>query len=167
MKITEKHLKELRSCELYKHLLPRYQKCVEWMIKEYIKQIEEENIETTVYFVASKSNDSIKIHSPLKVEINQRRLLNLNVKDFDFGLQFTSDKFMPFFGDLEIGLFKNFHGDTEGIEDGDICLVKSKICDDVWLTTKEKTGFFELDCSYLDSGEGLIVLATLVNVETK
>lgn len=167
MKITEKHLKELRSCELYQSMLPRYQKSIEWIIKEYIKQTEEENIETNVYYVTVKSNDAIKIHSPIPAQINQRRLLNLGVKNFDFGLQFMSDKFMPFFGDSEIGLFRNFYGEIDDIEDGDVCLVKSKICDDVWLVTKEKTGFFELDCSYLDSGEGLIVLATLVNIETK
>ena len=39
MKITEKHLKELRDCELYQSILPRYQKNIEWMQKynEYYK----------------------------------------------------------------------------------------------------------------------------------
>ena len=169
MKITEKHLKELRDCKLYQSILPRYQKNIEWMLKEYIKATEEDNITTKVYFVTALKNDSIKIHSPVDLEINRRRLLSLSALDFDFGLQFSSDKFMPFFGDLEIALFKNLPNgfDMNDIENGDICLVKSKISDEVWLTTKEETGFFELDCSYLDSGEGLIVLATMINIETR
>ena len=139
MKITEKHLKELRQCELYQNILPRYQKNIEWMLKEYIKATEEDNITTKVYFVTILKNDSIEIHSPLDVEVNRRRLLNLSALDFDLN----------------------------DIENGDICLVKSKVSDEIWLATKEETGFFELDCSYLDSGEGLVVLATMINIETR
>ena len=166
MKINEKHLKELRSCELYQNMLPRYQKNVEWIIKEYIKFTEEENITTKVYFVTPRKNDSIKIHSPLDVEINRRRLLNLNALDFDFGLQFMSDKFMPFFGDSEIALFNGSRPMSE-LENGDICLVRTKNGGDHYLVTKEETGFFELDCNYLDSGEGLVLVGTLVNIETR
>lgn len=166
MKITEKHLKELRQCELYQSILPRYQKNIEWMLREYIKATEEENITTKVYFVTPRKNDSIKIHSPLDVEVNQRRLLNLNALDFDFGLQFTSDKFMPFFGESEIALFNGLR-EMDELENGDICLVRTKIAGDHYLVTKEETGFFELDCSYLDSGEGLILIGTLVNIETR
>ena len=36
-----------------------------------------------------------------------------------------------------------------------------------WLATKENTGFFTLDCEYLDSGEALVLLGKLINVETK
>ena len=86
MKINEKHLKELRNCELYQHMLPRYQKSVEWIIKRYIELTEDENIETTSYFVTKQENGAIKLHSPLKVNIMQRRLLNLNDLDFEFGL---------------------------------------------------------------------------------
>lgn len=166
MKITEKHLKELRECELYQSILPRYQKSIEWILKEYIKATEEENITTKIYFVTSKKTGGIKIHSPLDVGINRRRLLNLSALDFNFGLQLTSDEFMPFFGDSEIALFNSLCSMDE-LENGDVCLVRSKITGDHYLVTKEETGFFELDCSYLDSGEGLILIGTLVNIETR
>ena len=166
MKINEKYLKELRSCELYQHLLPRYKKSIEWIIKTYIELSEKENIPTKVYFVTKQKNDSIKIHSPLEVEINQRRLLNLNVLDFDFGLYFTSNTFMPFLGEKEIGLFEATNYIDE-IEDGDICLLADKIEDKLWLATKEKTGFFTLDCEFLDGGEALVLLGKLVNIETR
>lgn len=166
MKINEKHLKELRQCELYQRILPRYQKNIEWMLKEYIKATEEENIETRVHFVTPMENGTIKLHSVIKENINQRRLLNLNVIDFDFGLHFISDKFMPFFGENEIALFEET-GDMKTLENGDVCLVSSKIDGKIWLTTKEETGFFELDCTYLDDGAGLILLGKLVNIETR
>ena len=166
MKINEKHLKELRKCELYQRILPRYQKNIEWMLREYIKATEEENIETRVHFVTPMEDGTIKIHSVIKDNVNQRRLLNLNATDFDFGLHFVSDKFMPFFGENEIALFKETE-DIETLENGDICLVSSKIDGKIWLTTKEETGFFELDCTYLDDGAGLVLLGKLVNIETR
>lgn len=166
MKINEKHLKELRQCELYQHILPRYQKNIEWMFREYIKATEEENIETSVHFVTPMENGTIKLHSVIKDNINQRRLLNLNTTDFDFGLHFISDKFMPFFGEKEIALFEKTE-DMKTLENGDICLVSSKIDGKIWLATKEETGFFELDCTYLDDGAGLILLGKLVNIETR
>lgn len=166
MKINEKHLKELRQCELFQHILPRYQKNIEWMLREYIKATEEENIETKVYFVTPIKNGSIKLHSPIMDSINQRRLLNLNVLGFDFGLYFTSNTFMPFIGEKEIGLFEATNYIDE-IEDGDICLLADKIEDKLWLATKEKTGFFTLDCEFLDSGEALVLLGKLVNIETR
>lgn len=166
MKINEKHLKELRQCELYQYILPRYQKNIEWIFKEYVKITEEENIETRVHFVTLMEDGTIKLHSVIKDNVNQRRLLNLNVTDFDFGLHFVSDKFMPFFGENEIALFEETE-DIETLENGDICLVSSKIDGKIWLTTKEETGFFELDCTYLDDGAGLILLGKLVNIETR
>lgn len=166
MKINEKHLKELRQCELYQHILPRYQKNIEWMFKEYIKITEEENIETKIHFVTPMKDGTVKLHSVIKDNVNQRRLLNLNATDFDFGLHFVSDKFMPFFGENEIALFEETE-DIETLENGDICLVSSKIDGKIWLTTKEETGFFELDCTYLDDGAGLILLGKLVNIETR
>lgn len=166
MKINEKHLKELRQCELYQHILPRYQKNIEWMFKEYIKITEEENIETKIHFVTPMKDGTVKLHSVIKDNVNQRRLLNLNATDFDFGLHFVSDKFMPFFGENEIALFEETE-DIEALENGNICLVSSKIDGKIWLTTKEETGFFELDCTYLDDGAGLILLGKLVNIETR
>ena len=165
MKINEKHLKELRQCELYQHILPRYQKNIEWMLREYIKATEEENIKTKVYFVTAMKNGTIKLHSPITDDINQRRLLNLNVLNFDFGLHFTSDAFMPFLGESEIALFSNSRS-IEELENGDVCLVRTTFGDH-YLVTKEETGFFELDCSYLDDGKNLILIGTLINIETR
>lgn len=166
MKINEKHLKELHECELYQRILPRYQKNIEWMLKEYIKATEEENISTKVHFVTPLKDGVIKLHSAMYEDINQRRLLNLNETSFDFGLYFVSDKFMPFFGKNEVGLFKATSY-MEELENGDICLVMDKIEDKIWLATKEETGFFELDCTYLDDGNGLVLLGKLVNIETR
>lgn len=165
MKINDKQLEELRNCELYQSMLPRYQKSIEWIIKQYIESTEAENIETTSYFVTKQENGAIKLHSPLKVNITQRRLLNLNNLDFDFGLQFTSDYFMPFFGDGETALF-NSSRNIDEIENGDICLIKLKLMKSYYLATKEETGFFNLDCSYLGSEEEVEVLGKLINIET-
>lgn len=165
MKINEKHLKELRQCELYQKILPRYQKNIEWILREYIKATEAENIKTKVQFVTPMDNGTVKLHSPMQEEINQRRLLNLNALNFDFGLYFTSDKFMPFFGEKEIGLFE-ITGCMDDLENGDICLVSDNF-NRMWLATKEETGFFELDCTYLDDGKGLVLLGKLVNIETR
>lgn len=166
MKINDKQLEQLRSCELYQSILPRYQRNIEWIIKEYIKLTEEENIKVKVYFVTPTEDGSIQIHSPIEEEINQRRLLNLNSLNFDFGLYFTSNEFMPFFGEKEIGLIEAIDYIDE-IEDGDICLLADKIENKYWLATKEKTGFFTLDCEYLDNGESIVLLGKLINIETK
>ena len=88
MKINEKHLKELRQCELYQYILPRYQKNIEWMLREYIKATEEENLQTKIHFVTPLKDRTIKLHSPMQDNINQRRLLNLNALNFDFGFYY-------------------------------------------------------------------------------
>lgn len=147
-------------------MLPRYQKNIEWIIKEYIKLTEEENIKVKIHFVTPMEDGSIKMHSPIEEQVNQRRLLNLNSLDFDFGLYFTSDAFMPFFGEREIGLVEATNYMDE-IEDGNICLLADKIEDKYWLATKEKTGFFTLDCEYLDNGEAVVLLGKIVNIETR
>lgn len=166
MKINDKQLKELHSCELYQSMLPRYQKNVEWIIKEYIKLTEDENIKVKVYFVTPMEDGSIQMHSPMEEQINQRRLLNLNSLNFDFGLYFTDNIFMPFFGEKEIGLVEATNYMDE-IEDGDICLLADKMEDKYWLATKEKTGFFTLDCEYLDGREAIVLLGKIVNIETR
>ena len=166
MKINDKQLKELRSCELYQSMLPRNQKIVEWMIREYVKLAEEENIKVKIHFVTPMEDGSIKIYSPKEEQINRRRLLNLNSLGFNFGLYFISDAFMPFFGEKEIGLFEVID-DMSEVENGDICLLIDKIENKHWLATKEETGFFTLDCKYLDNGEALALLGKLVNIETK
>lgn len=166
MKISDKQLRELRSCELYQSMLPRNQRIVEWMIREYIELAEEENIKVKIHFVTPMEDGSIKIHSPKEEQVNQRRLLNLNSLGFDFGLYFTSDTFMPFFGEKEIGLFETID-DMSEVKNGDICLLVDKIEHKYWLATKEETGFFTLDCKYLDNGEALVIFSKLVNIETR
>lgn len=166
MKISDKQLKELRGCELYQSMLPRNQRIVEWMIREYIELAEEENIKVKIHFVTPMEDGSIKIHSPKEEQVNQRRLLNLNSLGFDFGLYFTSDTFMPFFGEKEIGLFETID-DMSEVKNGDICLLIDKIEHKYWLATKEETGFFTLDCKYLDNGEALVIFSKLVNIETR
>lgn len=166
MEINDEQLKELRSCELYQSMLPRNQKIVEWMIREYIKLAEEENIKVKIHFVTPMKDGSIKIHSPKEEQVNQRRLLNLNSLGFDFGLYFTSDTFMPFFGEKEVGLFETVD-DMSEVKNGDICLLIDKIEHKYWLATKEETGFFTLDCKYLDNEEALVIFSKLVNIETR
>ena len=166
MEINDKQLKELRSCELYQSMLPQNQKIVEWIIREYIKLAEEENIKVKIHFVTPLEDGSIKIHNSKEEQVNRRRLLNLNALDFDFGLYFTSDAFMPFFGEKETGLFESVD-DMNKVENGDICLLIDKIENKHWLATKEETGFFTLGCEYLDRGEALVLLGKLVNIETK
>lgn len=167
MKINDKQLKELRSCELYQSMLPRYQKSIEWIIKQYIECTEAENIKTKVYFVTEQKNDSIKIHSPLDVNIRWRRLLNLNEQNFEFGLQFMNDYFMPFFGEGEIALFCGSRPLDE-IEEGSICLIKVGVMNQYFLVTKEETGFFDLHCEFFnDFDEEIKIVGVLTNIETK
>ena len=87
---------------------------------------------------------SIQIYSPIEAQVNQRCLLNLNSLNFDFGLYFSGDRFMPFFGEKEIGLFK-ITNNIDEVENGDICLLVDKMENKYWLATKENTGFFTLD----------------------
>lgn len=166
MKINEKQLKELRNCELYQHMLPRYQKNVEWIIKEYIKLTEAENINTKIHFITKMEDGSIRIHSPLNADINQRRLLNLNILDFEFGLCPTSNAFMPFFGEEEIALFSGPR-DVNEIENGDVCLIRLKGTDQFFLATKEQADFYDLECNYLCAQAQAKIHGTLVNIETK
>ena len=166
MKINDKQLEQLRSCELYQSILPRYQRNIEWIIKKYIKLTEEENIKVKVYFVTPMEDGSIQMYSSIEAQVNQRCLLNLNSLDFDFGLYFSSDIFMPFFGEKETGLFE-ITNNIDEVENGDICLLVDKIENKHWLATKENTGFFTLDCEYLDNGEALVLVGKLVNIETK
>ena len=127
---------------------------------------EEENIKTKIYFVTDQENGSIKIHSPLDYEINQRRLLNLNEINFDFGLKFINNTFMPFFGEKEIALFSNSRSIDE-IDNGDICLIKYKPMNIYFLATKEETGFFELNCRYLCEYNEATIKGVLTNIETE
>jgi hypothetical protein len=94
----------------------------------------------------------------------------LNEFGFDFGLRFTSDCFMPFFGEGEIALF-SLPGPMgiEDVENGTICLIKYDIMNQYFLVTKEASGFFGLDCEHfcgLDE-EGIRLEGILVNIETK
>ena len=165
MKITHKHLQDLRDCELYKSILPRYQKNIEWIFKEYIKLTESENINTKIYFVTPMKDGSVTIHSPIEMDVNRRRLLNLNVVDFEFGLQMITDEFMPFFGENEIALFNGARFVDE-MDDGDLCLIKHSESKKHYLVTKEETGFFTLDCNFFCAYHEAEIKGALVNIET-
>ena len=65
----------------------------------------------------------------------------------------------------ETGLFKKLNNKEE-IEDGDICLVKVKELKQTFLATKETTGFFELDNSFLGENKEIEIIGVLVNIET-
>jgi len=71
---------------------------------------------------------------------------------------------MPFLGENDIGLFRNAL--KEDIENGTICLVKKELMNGFFLATKEETGFFEFDGTFLDSGDKITVVGALVNIET-
>ena len=104
------------------------------------------------------------IQSPISYNVKRRRLENLNVIDFDFGLEFVNDNYMPFFTSSDVALFKE---PTEDVEAGDMCLVKDKYLNNWYLAFKEMNGFFELDGSFLYEGDSINVVGVLVNIESK
>lgn len=166
MKIDKNQLDELRQCKIYQNILPRYQKVIEWIFEQYLELSDNEKIRgIETYYIVPQENGSIKTESLIVTNINRRKLLNLDALDFDFGLKFTSNKFQPFFGLYETGLFKKLNNKEE-IEDGDICLVKVKELKQTFLATKEETGFFELDTSFLGENEEIEIIGVLVNIET-
>ena len=168
MKITQQELDELRQCEIYNQLAPRQKRVIEWLFKEYIDQTnKEETIETDVYIITKDPNlSSVKLIPTGKRLIRRRQLLNLDLLDFSYGIAFPNDDFMPFFGTNETGLFSNWR-DVEVLENGDVCLVRHRLMGRTFLVTKEETGYFELDCSYLGTIEECELLGILENIETR
>lgn len=154
--------------EDYDKLSPRHQRIVAWTIKEYldIEEKSNERIPTEIWTVDTPMGEPIHkfVDSPITHNIMRRRLDNLNVIDFDYGIRFSDDSYMPFFCEGDTALFCDFY---DGPDTGDMCLVKSKICNNWWLAFKEENGFFELNGSFLDNGEGILVVGILVNIESK
>ena len=154
--------------EDYEKLSPRHQRIVAWTIKEYL-DIEEktnERIPVEIWTVDTPMGEPIHkfVDSPITHDITRRRLDNLNVIDFDYGVRFSDDSYMPFFGEGDTALFCELCDEPDA---GDMCLVKSKICNNWWLAFKEENGFFELDGSFLDDGDGVLVVGVLVNICSK
>ena len=166
MKITQEHWDELHQCALYKELLPRNQKIVDWVIREYLESSLKESIPVQIYSVVNQDCGTIKICKLHYDEVNQRNLLDLNALDFNIGLKFDNNHFMPFFGKDDIALFNVMYPIDE-IENSDICLVKLKSEKKFFLATKEETGYFKLDSGFLGTDEEIEILGVLINVETK
>ena len=152
----------------YEKLSPRHKRIIDWTIKEYL-DIEEkinEKIPTEIWKIDTPMGEPIHKfnQSPITKNIIRRQLENLDAIEFDYGIEFTDDTYMPFFTKSDIALF-NTPADEPEI--GDMCLIKSKICSNWWLDFKEENGFFELNGSFLDDGDGILVVGILVNIESK
>lgn len=160
-----KFLKDETVMDLYTKLSPRHRKIIDWTIREYasIEKDADKLMETDIYTIQTSIGEPIKFNSPISLSISRRHLDNLDALDFDFGLKFLCNKrYMPFFTDIDTALFKR-----QEPEVGDLCLVKFKVGGAHWLCFMEENGFFELDGSYLDDGEGIEIVGVLVNIETK
>ena len=163
-KFDKDELQELRDCELIQKLNKRHRKIVEWQIRQYleIESISNEEIPTEIFTVKGSKSEPIDFEKPQNYIVNRRKLENLNNLEFDFGLYFYLENYMPFFTDQDVGLFK-----AAEPEAGDMCLVKAKVAKAYWLAFKEENGFFDLDGDFLDDGEGVEIVGVLVNIETR
>lgn len=152
----------------YEKLNPRRQRIVAWTIKEYldIEEKSSERIPVKVWTIDVPMGRPITnfVDSPNKFNIKRRGLENLDKIDFDFGLMFTNDEYMPFFTKNDIALFNT---PSENIESGDMCLLKDKYLNNWFIAFKEENGFFELDGSFLDKGDAVTVVGVLVNIYSK
>ena len=166
MQIEPRQWDELRNCTIYKNLKPKYQKIMDWCFEQYTDLTNNEDyIETTVFFIDTNKDGSISLTDSGRQKINRRQLQNLDALNFEFGIDFMTNKFMPFFSASDIALFSNPRPVNE-IDDGDICLVRLKGLDSLYLATKEEVGFFELSCEYLGEHDSVAVIGILENVET-
>ena len=153
---------ELHQCELYRGLLPRYKRVIDWAFEQYNSISREDKVSAVVAEISDKgSNGAFKLEMDSNVLISRRELLGLDELDFNFGVHFHSNEFMPYFGVNETALFG--HRDTEF---GDICFVGSPGTQEYWLATREETGWFELGGEYLGEYEDLNIFGTLVNIRT-
>lgn len=154
--------------EDYEKLSPRHQRIVAWTIKEYldIEEKSSERIPVEVWTVNTPMGEPIHkfVGSPVTHNIKRRQLENLNATDFDYGVKFDNESYMPFFCEGDIALFVEPLDEPDA---GDMCLVKSRICNNWWLAFKEENGFFELDGSFLDDGNGVLAVGVLVNICSK
>ena len=88
--IDNAELEQLRNCELFKRLSKRHRGIVEWTIREYleIQELANEKIPIKVYLITTEKDESLDLKTYVNYSINRRRLENLNVLDFDFGIIF-------------------------------------------------------------------------------
>ena len=164
-------LEELRECELIQKLNKRHRKIVEWTIREYleIEAKSNEKISTEIHAVKNSKSEPIDFTKPQNYSVERRKLENLNAIDFDFGLYFYMNNYMPFFTDQDVGLFKTIKttDDKDEVETGDMCLVKMKYVESYWLAFKEENGFFALDGDFLGDDKEMEIVGVLVNIETR
>jgi len=162
-------LEELRECELIQKLNKRHRKIVEWTIREYleIEAKSNEKISTEIHAVKNSKSEPIDFTKPQNYSVERRKLENLNAIDFDFGLYFYMNNYMPFFTDQDVGLFRAVKIVEDEVETGDMCLVKAKVGGNHWLAFKEENGFFDLEGDFLDCGTGVEIVGVLVNIETR
>jgi hypothetical protein len=162
----EKFLNDSSIEDLYNTLNPRHKKIVDWTIKECADIEEKSNklVPTEVFTIISSKEEPILMQLAIERSINRRRLENLDALDFDFGLRFVNEGYMPFFTENDTALFKRQGDDFDA---GDMCLLEFKIGGALWLGFAEENGFFSLDGDYLGDDEDLKILGTLVNIETR
>lgn len=162
----EKFLNDSSIKDLYDSLNPRHKKIVDWTIREYADIEEKSNklVSTEVFTITSSKEEPVSMQLAIERSINRRRLENLDALDFDFGLRFVSEGYMPFFTENDTALFKQRSND---FDIGDMCLLEFKIGGALWLGFAEENGFFSLDGDYLGNDEDLKILGTLVNIESR
>lgn len=164
-------LAELRDCELIQKLNKRHRKIVEWTIREYleIEANSNEKIPVEIHTIKNSKSEPIDFTKPQNYSVARRKLENLNATDFDFGLYFYMNNYMPFFTDQDVGLFKTIKttDDEDEVETGDMCLVKMKYVENYWLAFKEENGFFALDGDFLGNDKDIEIVGVLVNIETR
>lgn len=160
--IDNEELEQLRDCKLFKRLSRRHREIIEWTIWKYleIQKLASEEIPTKVYLITTERDKSLDLKTHVNYSINRRRLENLNVLDFDFGMIFYKN-FMPFFTDFDVALFKE-----DVPENGDICVFRHKLTDTYWIGFKEELGYFDLEGRFLGDEIEYEVKGILVNIET-
>lgn len=160
--IDNEELEELRDCELFKRLSKRHKGIIEWTIQEYleIQKLASDEIPTKVYQITTEKDSSFDLKLYINYSVNRRRLENLNVLDFDFGLSFYKN-FMPFFNDFDVALFKE-----DVPENGDMCVFRHKLTNTCWIGFKEELGYFDLEGRFLGDEVEYEVKGVLVNIET-
>ena len=167
IELDKNELEELRECSLFQRLNKRHRKIVEWQIKQYlgIELESDEEIPVEIFFVKGSRAEPIDFNAPQDYLVTRRQLENLNNIDFDFGLYFYMENYMPFFTNQDVGLFKVINEDE--IATGDMCLVKMKVGGNYWLAFKEQNGFFDLDGDFLGENNEVVIVGTLINIETR
>lgn len=164
-------LEELRDCELIQKLNKRHRKIVEWTIREYleIEAKSNEKIPVEIHTIKNSKSEPIDFTKPQNYSVARRKLENLNATDFDFGLYFYMNNYMPFFTDQDVGLFKTIKttDDEDEVETGDMCLVKMKYVENIGLPLKKKMVSLLWMATFLGDDKDIEIVGVLVNIETR